>query len=274
MEPISAAVMAALGLASAGISRALAEGDFARARQLQEQALAEYGPDILPHLERLTAQQSQGSEFGNIQEDPRLRTSQINTLRELEGIYQNEGMTPADEAAMRLAQNQVAQRAGSDYASINQMLARRGQMGGGERAAALYSQAGQTAANTLGQMANESQIAARQRALQALEAGGSLAGNIRGDDYRLASDRARAQDYINQFNARQRSESDRFNAGQQQQEFENMMGVKGARNAARMGLAQSYMQGGQRTLQTGQGVGDAFMSAGAGMGDYYAKKKG
>ena len=261
--PIIMAIAGIAGSIASAIGRAIAEGDYAKAQKLREDAVKEYGPEMEKQLTRLTAEQQGQTELSNVSEDSQLRGSQLNALRALENEYQTGGMSAADEAAYRLAQNQVAGRAGSDYANINQMLARRGQAQGGMNAAALYSQAGQTAANALGDMASQQQIAARQRALAALEGGAALAGGVRAQDYGIAADRAKAQDTINAFNARLKQGTNEFNSNLEQQDFLNQMAVKNARNRARYMQASGYDSKGQRTADTGEGVGQSIVSFGS-----------
>lgn len=260
------AIMAAIGVVTSAIFRALADGDRAKAQMLYEKAIDEYGPEVAPELDRLISEQQDNTEFDGVNEDPRLRSSQLNALRSLENEYQTGGMTDADKAAMRLAQDAVSARAGSDYSDINQMLARRGQQMGGMGAAALYSQAGGNAAHALGQMGGQNQIAARDRALRALEAAAGLAGDVRGQDYRVSSDRARAQDAINAFNTRNRQDTNVFNSGLQQQDIENQVMLKDKRNHWRGRLAGQYNGNAERLDETGAGFGQASNSLGAGWG--------
>jgi hypothetical protein len=259
------AIAAAAGIAAAAAGRAIAEGDYQRAADIYAEAEKEYGPEILPEMDKLIAQEVPPTELAKFREDASLRQAQMRGLRELENVYESEGTTAADEAAMRLANAQVSGRAGSDYQNINQMLARRGQVAGGAQAAAMYGQAGQNSALALGQMANESAIAARQRALQALEASTGMAGQIRGQDYGIARDRGMAQDAINQFNARMRDDTQRGNVDMAQREFMNELALRDRRNEARYRRAGNYDMRGDRTNETFGGIGQGLVSAGAGL---------
>ena len=244
------------------IGRAMAEGDYEKARNLRQQAINEYGPDIVPALERAEAQEVGPTEFGQAQEDDSLRARQLKAMSELDNVYAQEGNTAADQAAMGLARQQVAGRAGQDYANTAAMMARRGQRGSGLEAA-LYSQTGQDSANALGGMAMQNQIAARDRALRALESGARLSGDVRGQDYRALSDKARAQDAINQFNAQQRAGAQRQNISSQQWTADFDMTRRNNLNRARGDLASDYTGSAQRTQQTAAGVGQAASNMGS-----------
>jgi hypothetical protein len=189
----------------------------------------------------------------------------MRALSRLEGEYASGGMSPADLEAMRLAGDQVSARAGSDYQAIQGMLARRGGVGSGMEAA-LYGQAGQSAAGGLAHLTAQSQIAARQRALQALEASGALAGQVRGQDWGIASQRATAQDAINRFNASQRAASQAYNLGLPQQEFENRLRYSNARNGLLTGQMAEARDAGQRYAGYASAFGNAALDLGKAYG--------
>jgi hypothetical protein len=257
------ALLSALGGLVGLIGGAMAEGDYAKARSLYRQAVNEYGDDILPVLDRLVAQEVGDTAFSALKEDASLRGAQTDVMRQLGEVYESAGQTPADKAALQAAQNEVAQRAASDYASLQQHLARTGQTGNAALEAATSATVSGQAAGQMADMALRAQMEARQRALQALLARGQLAGQVRGDDWRAASARASAQDALNLFNARQRTEAQLANNQRALQEYEARMRLLAARNAARAALADTYMQSGQRTAQRFAGLGDSLVSAGA-----------
>ena len=110
---------------------------------------------------------------------------------------------------------------------------------------------------------------ARGRYMQALGQAGSLSTSMRGQD----SDAMRAQDEINMFNARQRSDADRHNAGLSQQNFDNEMSLASAEANARNGVANDYERSAGATRETAGGVANAAISAGAAYDQYGKKKK-
>lgn len=247
--------------AAALIGELIGAGKEAEAQKLREDILAEYGPGLLPHLERAEAQTIGRTAYSDITEDATLRNSQMGALRELEDIYANEGMTTADRAAMEMANDQVSARASSDYQNLMQGLARRG-IQNSALGTALASDVSQSSANALGTMARQNAVDARGRALRALEAQAGLAGDIRDADWRRLSEVAEAQDRIAVFDAGQRADADRYNLGLAQQGFDNQMLLLQARAAAANGVAGGYERAGQNARQTGAGVGQSFITWG------------
>jgi hypothetical protein len=264
MEPISA-ILTAAGPIIALIGRAIAEGDYAKARELRQQALDEYGEDMLPVIDTVVAQEVGPSAFEGIKEDPAMRGAQADTVAELRNVYDSEGNTPADVAAMRLAQNEVSGRAASDYANNAQRLARQGQQGNAALSSALAANSGQQAVGATANMAMQNQVAARQRALQALLQSGQMAGDVRQQDAQAAQAKAGAQDRITMFNSDKREGATNQNNQNAFSQFGARMGLKNARNQARGVLASDFGASGQRTSETAAGLGNAVTSAGSGM---------
>jgi hypothetical protein len=265
--PWAAIIAAGAAVVSAVIGELQRAGKQAEARQLYQLALNAYGPDKAPELKDLVAQQLGETEFAKLREDPRLRDAQLAALSKLEREYETGGMTDADIAALRVAQQQVAARAGSDYESVRQMLARMGQDASGMRAASLYAAAGQGAADAMGNMAGQQQLAARQRALAALEAAAGLAGSMRGFEYGVLADRARAQDDINRFNARMRADIDRYNKELEQRRFLNRMRLADSRLGIYDRMAGNYQREGEEASRRGENMAQAFLSFGSAFAD-------
>lgn len=270
MDPLTLSLIGGAASTVIGlIGRAIAEGDYATARQLREQMVAEYGDDNLPVIDRLVAQEVGPSAFNAIKGDDALRGDQMRALDELRNVYDTEGMTDADKAAMRLAQNEVAGHAAAGYANNQQRLARMGQTGNAALSSALSANTGAAATGAIGDLAAKNQIAARDRALRALEAEAGLAGDVRAQDFGEASAKARANDAVATFNATQRTDTANRNNANAFAQFDARMGLKGARNAARAGQVNAAEQSAARTQQTvagiGKGVSEGF-SAAAGYG--------
>lgn len=270
MDPISI-ILTAAGPIIALIGRAIAEGDYAKARELRQQAIDEYGEDVLPVIDTVVAQEVGPSAFEGIREDPAMRGAQADTVAELRSVYDSEGNTPADVAALRLAQNEVSSRAASDYANNAQRLARLGQQGNAALSSALAADSGASAAGATANMAMQNQVAARQRALQALLQSGNMAGDVRGQDFRVAGAKAGAQDRISMFNADKRTDAANQNNRNAFGRFDAAMAMKNARNQARGVLASDFGASAQRTNETAAGLGNAVTSAGSG---FAPKKKG
>ena len=273
MEPVTAILMA-LGPIIGAIGGAIAEGDYAEARRLRQQALDEYGEDMLPVLDRVVAQEVGESAFAQMTEDPAMRGAQVEVSDELRNVYESEGMTDADKAAMQVAQNEVAGRASGDIANAQQRLARTGQTGNPALEAALAASISGNAVGATADMAGRAQIAARQRALQALTARGSMAGDVRGQDLQFQSAKAGGQDRINLFNASQRSDATNQNNANAFGASNAKMSLADRRNNARGMLAQDSMARGQRTAAAAAGAGEAVSSFGGAYGDFKKPKKG
>lgn len=272
MDPVTIAL--ATAAIAAAISGAIAAGDNARAQALRQKAADSFGPEILPKIESLVAQKLDGTELSNIEEDPALRSAQMRALAELENVYRTSGNTQADKAAMMVGANEVGNRASSDYQNIAAMLAKRGGAGGALQAA-MYANAGQTAANATADYALRNTVSARDRAMQALMGGANLAGDIRGFDYDVASDEASAQDRINMYNANSQTDADKYNRQLLADEFDRKMRQRIAAANALNGVATGYDQSAQNTRNTGAAIGNAAISAGMGanMTGMFGEKK-
>lgn len=271
MEPVSAALMAA-GPIVALIGRAVAEGDFERARQIRAQAAAEYGDSVLPVIDRVVAQEVGPSAMANIRTDDGLRSQQLRALDELSNIYESGGQTEADKAALNVAQNAVAARSANALANGQQRLARTGQTGNAALESSLAATVGGDAAGAMADMGYRAQADARDRALRALESEASLAGGVRAQDFGEASTKAKAADAFTLFNADQRSATQAANNANAFRQYDARMGLKAARNNARGVQAADYDARGARTVQTAAGLGNAATSMGGAFGNYKRQK--
>lgn len=271
LDPISLGVMgggAVFSLIANLISEAIAGGREAEAQKLREKVAAQYGPELMREIDGMVAQQVGPTAFGDIREDAGLRDAALGTQRELRDVYNQEGLTDADMAALDLAQNKTAAAGHGSYAGLANAMAQRGVRDSGLDMA-LKTQVGQDTTNALANAGRQSQMDARGRALQSLLSSGELARGIRGDDYRVSSDRARAADALNTFNASQRANTDALRWG-------TRMGAMNARGNALLGEAAGYQQQadnargvGGRVAQTGLGTASTIFNA---MNDDDAKK--
>ena len=162
----------------------------------------------------LDAEELGRSEFEEIQDDPRLRSAQLDALAQLQEIGEV-GLTPEERAQrselMRdsAAQNQAAQEA------ILQSMAQRGTLDSGSALIAqLQSAADQTedARRQSEQLASD--IASRRR--DAIMRAGGMAGDMSNVDFSRQAQAAQAADRIAQFNAQQRMDVNRMNLAQRQ----------------------------------------------------------
>lgn len=221
----------------------------------------------LPSYETLlSAGQSQPSAFGSIAEDPTLRAAQMNALRQMQNESNRQGLTAEDQAAQLQAANQANQHNRSMRDAALQEMAMRGQ-GSASQELATRLQGQQTDANSMALASSQNAANARQRALQAMGASGSMASNVRGQDWSNAAQRAQATDTINQFNAANRLNAYGLRMGALGQGFAGMAG----------GSNEQYQRGVGQGAAAGAGLGGAAQyfgtrggsNAGINPGSYY-----
>lgn len=218
MDPITLALVGAgVSGAISIISELIAQGQEDKAREYMQKATDLFGPDFAPHFSRVTAGQVT-SAAGDLTDDNASKAAQSRILQGMEDEYASGGMTPADQAAMNLARNQAAASASSMNAGIQQNLAARGQSSGLMNAY-LQQGAAQDASNQMANMGMQAQVAARDRALHALESGGALAGQMRGQSNQFGLARANALDDVNKFNAGLSYDAAKYNSGLEQSEY-------------------------------------------------------
>lgn len=138
------------------------------------------------------------TKFLEIQEDPGLRQRQLRALEDLSKIGRL-GVTPEERAQFNIARQAVQRDLQAKQEQIVQDLAMRGQAGGGaEIAARLLSS--QESADRASEEADRISAMAAQRALQAIQQEGTMAGGLRGQDFEIAAAKAKAQDEFERFN--------------------------------------------------------------------------
>jgi hypothetical protein len=270
---VIAAVAMAVSAVVSLITAAIQNGDYAKAQQLRQQLADKYGSMALPHLDKALAQEIGPTALAAIKEDPALREQQVGGMRKLSEIYDSAGMTPQDEAALQLANQGAEQRASSDYASLQQQLAARGQQGNPAMMAALASKSGGDVVAATARNRYQAQADARNRAFQALGESTNVAGQIRGQDYGIALNAANASDRIAQFNAQQRTATNQYNNQMTQQEFANQLALQQAQSNAALGVASGIEANAQRTGQTGAGIANSVSTIGGALAQGEAQKE-
>lgn len=138
------------------------------------------------------------SAFEKVVQDADLRQSRLRSLRSLESIGTGEG-TFEDKAAQAKAGIDSAAQARGNQKAIMGNLASRGQLGSGLELAARMDQA-QADADAAANTSLNLEAQRKANALRAIQGAGDLAGDIADDDYKVASDAARAKDTISAFN--------------------------------------------------------------------------
>lgn len=259
--PIIMAVAAAAAAAATLIGNAIAAGDEAKARQLREEFAAKYGATQVPKLDALVAQTlppgSAEKYTAATQSGKSMLAAQLGLQQEVDA----NGETPEDAAAYNRAQQAAAGQEASGRGAISRSLNARGLGGSGIEAALMASNA-QSATNRMNTAGLEQAADARTRRMAALQALGGLGAQGRGLELQSMG----AADAINRFNARQRTDTNKYNQGLKQQEFDNEMAKLAGQGNAMNGVANSYERGAQNTRNTGAAVGNALLSASSGFG--------
>lgn len=234
------------------IGQALGSGDKERARQLMDQAVAQFGPDILkaPEIAALTPHLGPAA-VSSVYADPQAVAAQRQALQDLQRASRPDNLE--FRAATNDAEQFANQQAGAQQGAIQQQLQARG-LGGSGVDFALRQQAGSNAANRSASQGFGAAVEGRRQALQSLKDYGSMAGQMRGQSFGEGVTRAGATDEVARFN-----EAGRV-AGAQQ-DFQNRLGLAGARagvygNAANVANGQAA-QTQQQWGNYGQGVGQA-----------------
>lgn len=248
-----AAIMGGASLLGGLFGSSAASKDREAANAARQQALQQYlsihVPDVAqqkvildhykqtgqmdPKLEQ-SFNQSQ-SQLGGIALDPTSKLAQMSALSKMQGIADQGGLDAQAKDKLQQGINTANTNEQGQRDAIVQNFAQRGMNGSG---AALQAQllASQSDANRASQQGLQASSDAEMRALSAIQGSATLGSNIRSQDYGIASDAARAQDAINQFNTR------------------NSQQVAGA-NTDRSNQAQmSNLQQAQRTSDANTGV--------------------
>lgn len=202
-----------------GITDFLTGGANSQAEEALNQALQAYSsvktPTVqdltLPELQQyvqagiLTPEQAQavlqkGNAYDNINIDPTARQASVDALTKLQSIGDAGGMDATEAAKLAQIQSTENQTLGSQRSSIMDQMDQRGipssLMGVQEQLAAAGQDAEQAHQDALSANADAS-----TRALQALEASGSLGNTIEAQQSSEAQAKAAAQNAIDQWNA-------------------------------------------------------------------------
>ena len=202
-----------------GITDFLTGGANSQAEEALNQALQAYdgvnAPSVkdltLPELQQfvqagvLTPEQAvaalqQTNAYNNINVDPTARQASIDALTKLQSIGDNNGMDDTERAKLAQIQSQENQTLQSQRGSIMDQMDQRGipssLMGVQQQLAAAGQDAEQAHQDALTANADAS-----TRALQALEASGSLGNTISQEQFSEQAQKAAAQNAIDQWNA-------------------------------------------------------------------------
>ena len=191
--------------------------------------------ELSPELEH--AIKADPSAFEQIVQNQKYSQAQDRALGQLQSLGEEGGLSLSDKAAL---QEQLITNANKDKANrdaIADDMARRGQLGSGM---ALQAQlGGAQAAGDRDAMARLKALGgAQDRALQAIQGAGDLAGKLQSQDYQRQSDVASARDRINQFNT------------------QNAQSVQQRNVAARNNAAQTNLENQQRLMNANTDMGN------------------
>lgn len=218
MPPIAIGLgVSALASGAAGVAGALSNASAQQRAQLLQQEGVQQWLDVNipdPATQKLALQQyvqtgtlhptvekalsSSDSEFKKIATDPALKDSRTRALASLENTGYG-GETTQDAAARQQASIDSGAKNRGEQQSIISNLQQRGQAGGGlELQARLGAQQGN--ADQLAKSSLQQESDRRNRALQAIQGAGSLAGDIQNQSFNQQAQQAKALDAINLFN--------------------------------------------------------------------------
>lgn len=140
----------------------------------------------------------QDTEMAGIESDPRLRETQMDVLNQMQDRTQ-EGLSDIDQAAINDMRRQIGQQEQSRQKGIEQKMHSQGMGGSGmdQLNRLVSSQESANRASMEGDQLAAMNVEARQQAVGDL---GNYSGNLRQQDFSEASEKAQAQDMINQFN--------------------------------------------------------------------------
>lgn len=191
----------------------------------------------------------QQSEMSNITLDPNLKKAQMEALTALQDIGSG-GLTTADKANLSRIQNEENAAARGAREAIMSNMEARG-MGGSGMSILAQLQNQQDAATRTSQRNLDVAGIAQQRALEALMQGGTLAGNIRGQDFGEQAQKAAAQDAIAKFNAQNQQQVNLANtAAKNQAEATNLANKQSISNQnASLQTAQNAQKATNRQQQ-------------------------
>lgn len=258
MDPATLGLIGGLVSAGSGaIAQWLAGGESDEEKKLRRQQLAEYSSLVAPEHRDIIAQGVKESAYSRVRGNQGLQANQDEVQARLMSRGRGE-QSAASRAAQEEARMSAARTAQGDREAILAEGRARGTVGSGEELL-LQQDANQSAAE-MERMAGLRALAdADEHALQALIAGGSLAGQREERDLARQYAEAGALDDIALFNAGQTNSLAVANANLRNAAFQNRLGLANAR-------ADVYGQAAGRAQQRRQGTAAAIGGVGQGVG--------
>ncbi len=148
--------------------------------------------------------------FKDITTDPSLSGAQKQALSSMQNVGNSGGLTAIDKARLEDITRQQNQEAQSRNASIMQNAQQRG-VGSSDLNVVNELQNEQAAADRASRQGTDVAAQAQARALQAMQAAGKQATDIRGQDYSEQANKAQAQNAIDLFNKQTLNQTNLYN---------------------------------------------------------------
>ena len=188
---------------------------------VEEQSIILQNPDLVGQYtpEQVQVMQEMSSSMEGVSANQGTIDAQKSALEGISEVAQG-GYTEADKSVAREVNREVNQQSQARQKAILNAMANRGVLGSGMELAAQL-QGEQQSIDQASRAGENLTQQAQARALQALGQQGSLAGQMRQQDFGEQSDVARARDEVNRFNLsnRQRVNETNVNANNQAQQM-------------------------------------------------------
>jgi len=233
------------------------------------QNMNEYGEINPAVLKQVEAEIQTNTEFDKIREDVSLKDAQMRALGQIQQVAQEGGMTAIDRARLNDINAQINQQTQARRQAVMTQAQQRGQGGSGLMYANILG-GEQAAAEAASRQGFDVAAEAQRRALDAMTGAGRLAGDIRGQEYQQAANRAQAQDRINAYNTQLRNEMNKYANEVAQQNFRNRMAVTEGRTGARSAVAGQHQRKANQIRSQYQQAGTAIGGTAGAAGDVAA----
>lgn len=243
-----------LGIGTAAFSEWWSSADEQKKRDLLEQAQQIYSSMSPPQVEALRAQRVSDADVRGLDTTGGTnRALRDRALQRIMEMGEQGGMDPGSMLALEQARRSGAAQSAQGQAAVQQGFARRGLGGAGE--AVLAQQAQQAGAQNASLLGLQAASDSRMRALQALSEGRAGAQQADTADYEQNARRAESLARIAQFNAEMANRTNEFNAGLQQQGWQNQLGLADRRYGATRARAGDYETEAERKRRTAYAIG-------------------
>jgi len=191
-----------------------------RPPEIPEIELQKYStPEALAYLGNFTPEELQATGLPSGVINQAMRSKQLQALGGYEQLSQT-GLSAIDRAALSEIQNQIATQEKGQRESILQNMAQRGLSGSGQELAAQLASS-QAASQLASQQGMQQAAQAQQARVNALNNLANLSSGIEQTDFERQTQKAQAQDIINQFNVQNRNTAGLRNL-QTQQDLANL----------------------------------------------------